>query len=111
MTDSQSPPTKDDGWRKVLAPKAWRPAVGEILEGTYLGMKDAEGQHGPYKKYVVSEEKTTDPYFLSGTVADTLFTTSLVQPGMKVRLIFLGLVETANGAYKNYDMYVKDPST
>jgi len=103
--------SRDDGWRKIRAPKAWRPTEGEILEGIYLGPKEAEGQYGPYTKHIVAEDRTSEPLFVSGTVVDTLFMSSLAQPGMRVRLVFLGLVETANGAYKNFDMYVKDPLT
>lgn len=101
---------KNDGWRKIRAPKAWRPSEGDVLEGVYLGPKEAEGQYGPYTKYIVAEDLSSESFFLSGTVVDTLFTTSLIQPGMRVRLVFLGLVETASGAYKNFDMYVKEPN-
>jgi hypothetical protein len=97
------------GWRKVRAPKPWKVEPGEVLEGIYLGTKDAEGQHGPYRKYIISKHNSDETYFLTGTVADTLFMTGVVQPGVRIRVVFLGMVETATFAYKDYDLFVKDP--
>jgi hypothetical protein len=97
------------GWRKVRAPKPWKVEPGEVLEGIYLGSKDAEGPHGEYRKYIIAEDGTSNTYALTGTVADTLFMTGVVQPGVRIRVVFLGMVETATFAYKDYDLFVKDP--
>ena len=100
----------NSGWKKVAAPKRWAPEIGEILEGTYLGSRPADGKFGPYVKYLIADEDQ-NVWYLSGAVCDTLFISSLAQHGAKLRVVFLGMKETQAGEYKDFDMYVKDPLT
>jgi len=99
----------DGGWRKVRAPKRWSVAPGEILEGTYLGTKEAQGPHGDYLKYLIADEDQ-NVWFLSGSVCDTLFQASLAHAGSKLRIVFLGMKQgSGDFEYKDYELYVKDP--
>lgn len=99
----------EPGWRKVRAPKRWNPGDGESLEGTYLGQKAAEGQFGAYIQFHIAEE-SGQVWYVTGTMIEGLFTASMAQPGMKVRVVFLGKKECAGneGQYKDFDLFVKE---
>lgn len=49
----------------VTAPVRWSPAkVGEYIEGTFEGIQDVEGPHGPYKRYMIRVDDRL--YFVYG---------------------------------------------
>lgn len=102
-------PPPETGWRKVRSPKRWNPGSGEVLEGTYLGPRPAEGQYGAYIQYHVAEEDGR-VWYVTGTIIEGLFTSAMAQPGMKVRVVFLGSKPCASGdgTYKDFDLFVKD---
>ena len=105
------PPSAGDGWRKVNTPKKWNAGLGEVIEGVYLGPRAAEGQFGPYTKHLIAPEGgSKSVLFISGTVADQLFTASMAQAGARVRVVYLGKKETANGEYNDFELYTKDPT-
>lgn len=99
----------DDGWRKVKTPRPWRPYEGAKLEGVYLGPRKAQGQYGDYDKHLIVEDRTNKTVYVTGTVADSLFTAGRVNEGQRIRLIYLGMKATQIGEYKDYELYVKDP--
>ncbi len=100
----------EPGWRKVAAPKVWRAAEGEILEGVYLGRKAAEGQFGPYFQHMVAVDSGRVLY-VSGTVIDGLFVASLAQAGCRVRIVYLGKKDsqTSENEFKDFELFVKEP--
>jgi hypothetical protein len=104
------PPPADEGWRKVLTPKKWNAGAGEILDGVYLGPRQAEGQYGPYVKHLIAPDRGKGALYVSGTVADQLFTVSMAQAGARVRVVYLGKRETVNGEYNDFELYVKEPT-
>lgn len=104
------PPPADEGWRKVLTPKKWNAGAGEIMDGVYLGPRQAEGQYGPYVKHLIAPDRGKGALYISGTVADQLFTASMAQPGARVRVVYLGKKETVNGEYNDFELYVKEPT-
>lgn len=99
----------EKGWRKVRSPKRWTPGDGEILEGTYLGPKKADGQFGAYTQHLIADANSR-VHYVSGTVLDGLFVSSLAQPGARVRVVFLGKKGCASGegTFKDFDLFVKE---
>lgn len=94
-------------WRKVKAARAWRAEAGEILEGLYLGQVAAEGDFGAYLKHLVHDGM--DTWYATGARLNALMLASAVQPGARVKIVFLGRVTTSDGAreYKDFDLYVE----
>lgn len=103
-------PPADEGWRRVLTPKKWNAGAGEILDGVYLGPRQAEGQYGHYVKHLIAPDGGRGALYVSGTVADQLFTVSMAQAGARVRVVYLGKRETVNGEYNDFELYVKEPT-
>lgn len=107
-----TPETKDapaKNWRKLEVPKPWKPEVGEVLEGLYLGARVVEGMYGQYKQHLVRATNldNNNVLFLTGVVCDSFF--ALILPPTQVKAVFLGLVENSKeGAYKNFDLYVRE---
>lgn len=91
-------------WRKVRAPKPWRPEAGEVLIGRYAGKQLREGQYGPYNVFIVRALEGT--YLLSGTVLNDLF--AGVFEGDAVQVHFLGMQQFRGGEYKDFNIFVEE---
>ncbi len=103
----------EKGWRKVAAPKKWQAAEGEVLEGIYLGRKAAEGKFGPYHQHMIAVDGGSGRVvYVTGTVIDGLFVASLAQPGVQVRVVYLGKKEsqTSDNEFKDFELFVKEPT-
>ena len=85
------------GWRKVQAPRSWRPRdPGEELFGYYGGRTLRNGTYGQYEVVVVHAPRS-HTYTISGVKVAQLFDASLISKGHPVRVIFKGEEQLSNG--------------
>jgi len=86
---SASAKLKDMKWRKVSAPKVWRPKDGEELTGYYAGRTLRDGVHGQYEVATVLVP-FKGAYLISGTMLIQLLDTAMLSRGDAVRVVFQG---------------------
>lgn len=75
-------------WRRVKAPRVWRPGEGEVLIGTYRGRRPKNGEHGSYE-VVLIETAELGSFTVSGSVIVGLLET--VAEGTVVRIEYHGI--------------------
>lgn len=97
-------------WRKIDAPKPWRPRPGETLVGIYAGASKKVGPHGEYSVFFVRDENYPTSWTINGARIEALFVS--VQPGARIRVVFNGREEFvgAEGVVmeaKDFDLYVE----
>lgn len=95
-------------WKRVKAPRVWRPADGEILIGVYRGRRPKSGSHGPYEVALI-ETTELGSFTVSGSVVMSLLES--VPEGETVRIEFLGYRSCANNAehtYKAFEVFQLD---
>lgn len=102
--------TEEKRWRKVEAPRTWRPKEkGEALVGIYAGSQKRVGPHGEYNAHFVRDEQYGESWLLSGAKLDVLFIS--VQPGSRVQVIFNGRepfeVAGEQREAKEFDLYLE----
>ena len=106
----ESPPLVAGGrkWRKVKAPKRWNAAEGEVIEGVYAGLQNSNGANGPYQRVLI---QTDDGQVkkLTGVVILELVAGACIDPGARVRIVFLGWAQGNSGhEYRDYDLWVEE---
>lgn len=99
-------------WRKVTAPKTWRPTeVGEELVGYYGGRTMREGSFGQYEVVLV-HVPLGGSYMVTGTHLIQLMDASMAVVGHPIRIVWQGMKETAAGHnMKTYDVLVAEGET
>lgn len=94
-------------WRKVTAPRAWRPhEVGERIVGVFIGCSQRSGEFGAYSVVVL---RTADgPMSVSGKVINDLVAAAGLVEGEAVLVIYKGAhpsrVEGHN-PWKDFEMF------
>ena len=96
-------------WRKVAAPKTWRPEeAGQELVGYYGGRTLREGKYGQYEVILV-HVPLEGSYTLSGTHLIQLVDASMIVLGHPIRIVWRGLVETTAGhQMKTFEVMVAE---
>ncbi len=93
-------------WKKVKRPQPWRAEPGEELIGTYSHSLQKDGEWGIYQVHFVKTR--TETYYVSGTIANSLFT--MLAPGTKIKLVFKGR-KPCQGmvdlTYKTYELFTE----
>lgn len=93
-------------WRKVEAPKPWRPGVGDEVVGYYLSTSQRNGEHGRFTAVYVAVPGDGVRYITGVRIVD-LIAASMVARGEPVRIIFDGLETTGSGRQmKTFSLYV-----
>ncbi len=93
-------------WEKVQGARVWRPlGQGETVIGEFLGRSLRTGTTGAYETFLIKTDEGT--LSLSGTVLKNLFDDGAIQPGVQVRVVFLGLKQGTTNTYKDFDVYVQ----
>lgn len=97
------------GWRKVQAPKAWRPRdVGEELCGYYGGRTLRNGSFGQYEVLIIHVPHRGS-FTVSGVRAIQLMDAALINKGHPVRIVFRGEELLGNGRMmRQMDLYVAE---
>lgn len=100
-------PKKRKVWKRVKAPKSWRPTEGEELIGEFLGSDVAVGEYGEYKRHYVRREDESVVY-VTGSRSDQLF--ALVKADGEVKVVFNGMRQcvTSDRTYKDIDVFTRD---
>lgn len=80
-------------WQRVVAPRPWRPDVGEELIGYYGGRTLRKGQFGQYE-VVVAHVPTQGAFAITGTHLIQLIDAALIQKGHPIRVKYLGKTRT-----------------
>jgi hypothetical protein len=101
-------------WKKVEAPKVWRPKHnGEELVGYFTGKTSKNGQFGQYDVILVAVP-TRGVFMISGTRVVQLVDAANMQIGWPVRVVFKGRVALGEEReMKDFDVFVAegDPLT
>lgn len=95
-------------WRKVKAPKAWRPTIaGEVLVGELLGRSTRTSHGDSYGVVVLNTDKGKQ--IVSGVVITSLFDAAMLPDGAMVRIVYRGNVDSLAGrTYRDFDLYVAE---
>jgi hypothetical protein len=96
VTDNNTPRASDVRaryeWRKVEAPKTWRPkAIGEELAGFYGGKTSRNGTFGQYEVVIVHIPRRGS-FMISGTRILQLIDTSGIKLGWPIRIVWKGVI-------------------
>jgi len=101
-------------WRRVDAPKTWRPRmIGEELVGFFGGKTTRKGQWGQYDVVLV-HVPSRGSFMVSGTRVNQLVDAADIQTGWPVRIVWRGAVAlppTADGeprSMKQYEVFVAE---
>lgn len=99
-------------WKKVEAPKTWRPkSVDEELVGFYGGKTSRTGPFGAYPVVIVHVPRQ-GTMTVTGTQIVQLADSSSIMPGWPVRIIYRGLHKFGDGdqkkTMKKFDMLVAE---
>lgn len=99
-------------WKKVTAPKAWRPKHnGEELVGFYGGKSVRTGQYGEYTTILVHVPKRGS-FSISGTRIVQLVHAADIDVGWPIRIVWLGTVKVGDPdddhQMKNFDVFVAE---
>lgn len=97
---------KDVTWRKISAPKTWRPNAGEELLGYYAGRTKRDGKYGQYEVLTVLV-----PYhgmfLVSGTQLIQLADSAMLTRGDAIRIVFTGYKELSEDRQmKLFDLFI-----
>lgn len=112
VVDAKKRPSEDgvdklvaDGmrWKRVKAPRVWRPGEGEVLIGIYRGRRPKIGQHGPYEVAMI-ETTELGSFTVSGSVVMGMLES--VVEGTVVRIEYFGL-KPGHGerTYKAFEVF------
>lgn len=95
------------GWRKVEAPRPWRPLLpGEELIGFYGGTTKRVGRHGEYTVVIVHVPQGGSRT-CTGSALIRLVDAGMVARGCPVRIIYQGTRVTENGFNeKQFDLLI-----
>lgn len=109
MSKSEQKLIERFGWRKVTAPKAWRPqAVGEELVGYYGGRTLRNGSWGQYEVVIVHVPHKGS-FTVSGTVLIRLIDAAGIEKTHPLRVVWGGYRKTANDHQeKQFELLVAD---
>lgn len=101
--------TKNTPWRKIRAPKTWRPRdVGEELIGYYCGRTVRDGQWGQYETLIVVVPEV-GAMMISGTKIIQLADIALLENGQLIRVKFCGRkLLDGDREMKDFELYVAD---
>lgn len=96
-------------WRRVEAPRAWRPKqTGEVLLGYYAGRSKRSGGYGQYDVVLILVPGD-GVKMVSGVKVIQLFDAAIVEPGDPVRLIYGGEEKLpSDKTMKLFELYVTD---
>lgn len=99
------------GWRKVEAPKPWRPGdLGEELFGYYGGRTIRNGQFGQYEVIIV-HVPYKGAFMVSGVKIIQLIDTAMITRGHPIRITWKGLVDVGTDGkrpMKDFELLVAD---
>lgn len=94
-------------WKKVQAPKNWRPEPGELLEGVYGGRTLRNGMYGQYEVILVRVPSEATTYMISGVKIIQLVDTALLRIGEDIRVHFVGDIKLGEDrTMRNFELYV-----
>lgn len=94
-------------WRKVKAPKIWRPDPGELLEGVYGGRTLRNGVYGQYEVILVRVPAESTTYIISGVKIIQLVDTALLSIGEDIRIHFVGDIALKEGrTMRDFELFV-----
>lgn len=96
-------------WKKVEAPRAWRPRYnGEDLVGYYGGKSVRNGAHGQYEVVIV-HVPARGAFTISGVRAVQLADTSMMMVGSPMRIVFKGMVSLGNDhSMKEFELFIPE---
>lgn len=96
-------------WRKVQAPKPWRPdEPGEELIGFYGGRTLRSGRFGQYEVVILHVPKKGS-FTISGTRIIQLADAACVGRGDPVKVVWKGTIEIGDDhTMKEFEMFVVD---
>lgn len=108
----REPPLVAEGhrWKKVKAPRPWRPRVGEVLVAKYLTRTSRPSNYGGGTYSVVTLDGPDGPVNISGAVISSLFDAAGDLPvGKLVRVTYKGKVESQSTGhhYNDFDLWVE----
>lgn len=90
-------------WKRVKAPRVWRPGEGEVLIGTYRGRRPKHGQYGDYEVGVV-ETAELGVFTVSGAMVMSMLES--VAEGAVIRIEYHGLKPgTGERTYKAFEVF------
>lgn len=97
-------------WKKVAAPKPWKPTHnGEEILGYYGGQTLRDGQSGQYRVIIIHVPGESSPFTVSGTRIVQLFDSALIGIGHAVRVQFLGMKDIGdNRKMKDFNVYIAE---
>lgn len=95
-------------WRKVVAPRTWRPHPGDILVGYYGGRSIATGAHGQYDVALV-HDFDLQSWLISGVGLIRLLDAGRCNENDVIKIVFKGMGKTTAGfPVKLFDLFVDD---
>lgn len=96
-------------WKKVEAPKPWKPRVpGEELLGFYAGQSKRQGQFGEYTVVMIAVPGE-GLRMVSGARIVQLVDAAALTPGEPVRIVWHGnLPLKGDRTYNSYDLFKSD---
>lgn len=96
-------------WKRVEAPKHWRPTnVDDELVGFYGGKTQRSGQYGDYEVVLV-HVPARGAFMISGTRIVQLIDAAGIESGWPVRVVWRGLVRlTSERKMKDFAVYVAE---
>lgn len=90
-------------WKRVKAPRIWRPGEGEVLIGTYRGRRTKSGSYGAYEVGVI-ETAELGMFIVSGVVVMGMLES--VAEGTVVRIEYHGLRPgTGERTFKAFEVF------
>lgn len=99
------------GWRKVEAPKPWRPTeLGEELFGYYGGRTLRNGMYGQYEVIIV-HVPYKGAFMVSGVKVIQLVDAAMITRGHPIRITWKGLVDVGTDGkrpMKNFELLVAE---
>lgn len=90
-------------WKRVEAPRSWKPAEGEELVGFYAGRTIRNGDFGQYDVILVAVP-SVGMRMVTGVQIVQLVDAAQLTPGDPVRVRFNGM----QGQMKSFDLYVAE---
>lgn len=96
-------------WKKVKAPRIWRPKdVGTQLVGYYGGRTKRDGVHGQYEVVLVLVP-VDGVFMVSGTMLIQLLDAAMLSNGDAMRIVYMGREALDSGReMKCFEVYVSE---
>lgn len=96
-------------WKKVVAPKVWRPKYnGEELIGFYGGRTVRNGQFGQYEVVLIHVPQR-GAFVVNGVRIIQLIDAALITPGHAVRIVWRGMMDLGDDKkMRSYDVFVAE---